>query len=72
MALVAGVQAPPGRVMGHAGACVAPGERDARQKARVLQDAGVFITNHPAKFGEGMKYLLKRHDHGLMVCRPPG
>ncbi|KAL9122722.1 MAG: hypothetical protein Q9187_000722 [Circinaria calcarea] len=65
MALVAGVQAPPGRVMGHAGACVAPGERDAKQKARVLQDAGVFITNHPAEFGEGMKHLLKRHDRGL-------
>ena len=58
MALIGGVQAAPGRVMGHAGAFVAPGEGDALSKIRALEDAGAVITNHPAKFGEGMKKLL--------------
>ena len=67
MALIAGVQAPQGRVMGHAGAFVGAGENNARAKVRALEDAGVVITNHPSKFGEGMKRLLagqqKRHMH---------
>ena len=58
MALIAGVQAAPGRVMGHAGAFVAPGEGNAKSKVRALEDAGVVMTNHPAKFGEGMRKLL--------------
>ena len=58
MALIAGNQAPQGRVMGHAGAFVGAGENDARSKVRALEDAGVVITNHPSKFGEGMKALL--------------
>ena len=58
MALIAGVQAPPGRVMGHAGAFVGTGEKTALDKVRALQDAGVVITNHPSKFGDGMKQLL--------------
>lgn len=44
--------------MGHAGAFVIPGEPDARTKIRALEDAGVVMTNHPAKFGEGMSKLL--------------
>lgn len=70
MALVAGVQATPGRVMGHAGAYTGPGERDAMQKVRILQDAGVVITNHPAKFGVGMKHLLERQEPGFTVHKP--
>ncbi|KAI9879400.1 MAG: hypothetical protein M1830_008619 [Pleopsidium flavum] len=58
MGLVGGVQAPRGRVMGHAGAFVAPGEADASTKIRALEDAGVVMTNHPAKFGDGMRKLL--------------
>lgn len=58
MALIAGVQAPSGRVMGHAGAFVGAGEMTAAGKVRVLEDAGVVTTNHPSKFGEGMKRLL--------------
>lgn len=58
MGLVAGFQAAPDRVMGHAGAFVAPGEGDARSKYRALQNAGVVMTNHPAKFGPAMKQLL--------------
>lgn len=58
MGLIGGVQAPPGRVMGHAGAFVTPGEPDACTKIKALEDAGVVMTNHPAKFGEGMSKLL--------------
>lgn len=58
MALIAGVQAPHGRVMGHAGATVRAGEKSAKAKVKALEDAGVVIVNHPSKFGEGMKNLL--------------
>ena len=58
MALVAGMQAKSGRVMGHAGAFVGPGERDALSKARALESAGVVLTNHPSKFGDQMRRLL--------------
>lgn len=58
MGLVAGIQAPPGKIMGHAGALVGPGERSARAKVKALEDAGVTIVNHPSKFGTGMKELL--------------
>lgn len=58
MALVAGLEAPNGRVMGHAGAWAAPGEPDARTKLQALQDAGAVIVNHPERFGDGMKSLL--------------
>ncbi|KAL2002217.1 hypothetical protein VTN02DRAFT_396 [Thermoascus thermophilus] len=58
MALIGGLEAPAGRIMGHAGAWVAPGEPDARAKYKALEDAGVVLVNHPEKFGEGMKTLL--------------
>ena len=58
MALIAGIQAPSGRVMGHAGAFVGAGEKNAAGKVRMLEDAGVVTTNHPSKFGEVMKRLL--------------
>lgn len=58
MALVGGLEAPPGRIMGHAGACTAPGEPDAQTKYRALERAGAVMVNHPEKFGEGMKTLL--------------
>ncbi|TVY43191.1 Succinate--CoA ligase [ADP-forming] subunit alpha-1, mitochondrial [Lachnellula subtilissima] len=57
-AVIGGVNAAPGRVMGHAGAFILPGEPDALAKVKRLQDAGVTIVNHPAKFGEAMKTLL--------------
>ena len=58
MGLVAGFQAAPGRIMGHAGAYAASGEGTAESKHRALEEAGVVMTNHPAKFGNTMKRLL--------------
>ena len=69
MALVAGVQAPQGRVMGHAGAFVGVNERNAMSKVRALEDAGVVITNHPSKFGSGIKKLLANGSHRTPFVR---
>ncbi|KAL4809564.1 succinyl-CoA synthetase-like protein [Aspergillus unguis] len=58
MALVGGLQAPHGRIMGHAGAWTAPGEPGPEEKYKALERAGAVMVNHPEKFGEGMKTLL--------------
>lgn len=65
MALVGGLEAPPGRIMGHAGAWAAPGEPDAQAKYLALERAGAVMVNHPEKFGERMKTLLSDE-----ACRP--
>ncbi|EPE26881.1 Succinyl-CoA synthetase [Glarea lozoyensis ATCC 20868] len=57
-ALIGGVNAAPGRVMGHAGAFTLPGEPDALMKIKALEQAGVTVVNHPEKFGDAMKTLL--------------
>jgi succinyl-CoA synthetase alpha subunit len=57
-ALIGGVHAKPGRVMGHAGAWAAPGEGIASSKSKALEDAGVTMVDHPAKFGGVMKNIL--------------
>ncbi len=44
--------------MGHAGAFTLPKEPDALTKIKHLEDAGVNIVNHPAKFGDAMNSLL--------------
>ena len=58
VALIGGIEAPPGRVMGHAGAWAAPGEPDAQTKIKALEKAGVVMVDHPEKFGNRMKTLL--------------
>ncbi|KAK1150141.1 hypothetical protein N8T08_000040 [Aspergillus melleus] len=58
MALVGGRYAPPGRIMGHAGAWTAPGEPDASAKYKALESAGAVMVNHPEDFGQGMKTLF--------------
>lgn len=57
-ACIGGIHAASGRVMGHAGAFTLPGEPDASTKIKYLENAGVTIVNHPAKFGDAMKILL--------------
>ena len=58
VAYVAGVSAPPGKRMGHAGAIVTGNEGTASSKYRALNDAGVKTTDSPALIGEIMKELL--------------
>ncbi|OCK75931.1 succinyl-CoA ligase-like protein subunit alpha [Lepidopterella palustris CBS 459.81] len=57
-AVIGGFQAAPGRVMGHAGAWTGIGEGTSESKYRALENAGVTMVDHPAKFGNVMKGLL--------------
>lgn len=56
--MIGGVHAKSGRVMGHAGAWAAPGEGSATTKYKALEDAGVTMVDHPAKFGNVVKEML--------------
>jgi len=58
VAYVAGVSAPPGKRMGHAGAIVTGNEGTASSKYKALNDAGVRTTDSPAMIGMIMKDLL--------------
>ncbi|KAI1386939.1 succinyl-CoA synthetase-like protein [Hypoxylon trugodes] len=57
-ALAAGVNAVPGRIMGHAGAFDLPGEPSATMKIEALKAAGATIINHPSRFGLVLKSIL--------------
>ncbi|KAI1375565.1 succinyl-CoA synthetase-like protein [Hypoxylon crocopeplum] len=57
-ALVGGVNAVPGRIMGHAGAFALPGEPSALAKIEALKAAGAAIVNHPSRFGPVLKSML--------------
>ncbi|KAI0421217.1 succinyl-CoA synthetase-like protein [Xylaria grammica] len=57
-AIIGGVEAIPGRIMGHAGAFALPGEPSAQDKIQALQAANCAIVNHPSRFGPVLKSLL--------------
>ena len=66
IAYVAGLSAPKGRRMGHAGAIISAFGESASEKVEILKEAGVSVAPNPARMGETVAKVLK--DNGLSAA----
>ena len=56
---IAGVTAPPGKRMGHAGAIISGGKGTAQEKLAVMEECGIKVTRNPAEMGKLLASVLK-------------
>jgi len=56
---IAGVTAPPGKRMGHAGAIISGGKGTAQEKLAVMEECGIKTTRNPAEMGRTLKSVLR-------------
>ena len=56
---IAGITAPPGKRMGHAGAIVSGGKGTAQEKLAVMEECGINVTRNPAEMGRTLKSILR-------------
>ena len=59
VAYIAGLTAPKGRRMGHAGAIVSGKGESAAEKVEMLQEAGVVVAPNPSELGSTMANVMK-------------
>ena len=55
---IAGITAPSGKRMGHAGAIISGGKGTAAEKIQIMEECGITVTKNPAEMGSTLKKLL--------------
>src|SRR5256885_1620560 len=67
---IAGVTAPPGKRMGHAGAIISGGKGTAQEKLAVMEECGIKVTKNPAEMGKLLKSVLRSEEHTSELQSP--